>query len=113
MIRRPPRSTRVRSSAASDVYKRQGVLLQPDVVPLLPRVPHERAGGNRSSVEVLRGLAAVVLGNDAVVRATQVGKQRGPRVLGLNNDGEIVRRRDLLDGGVDELPTTLGLARLI
>src|SRR5665254_29070 len=26
MIRRPPRSTRVRSSAASDVYKRQGVL---------------------------------------------------------------------------------------
>ncbi|WP_460379507.1 hypothetical protein, partial [Staphylococcus aureus] len=24
MIRRPPRSTRVRSSAASDVYKRQG-----------------------------------------------------------------------------------------
>src|SRR5665254_29533 len=27
MIRRPPRSTRVRSSAASDVYKRQGQLL--------------------------------------------------------------------------------------
>src|SRR5665811_738243 len=26
MIRRPPRSTRVRSSAASDVYKRQTVL---------------------------------------------------------------------------------------
>src|SRR5665811_1907710 len=26
MIRRPPRSTRVRSSAASDVYKRQGYL---------------------------------------------------------------------------------------
>src|SRR5665254_16721 len=25
MIRRPPRSTRVRSSAASDVYKRQGL----------------------------------------------------------------------------------------
>src|SRR5665811_1227343 len=28
MIRRPPTSTRVRSSAASDVYKRQVVLLQ-------------------------------------------------------------------------------------
>src|SRR5665811_2620281 len=27
MIRRPPRSTRVRSSAASDVYKRQGLAL--------------------------------------------------------------------------------------
>src|SRR5665811_2544494 len=26
MIRRPPRSTRVRSSAASDVYKRQGMI---------------------------------------------------------------------------------------
>src|SRR5665811_2637926 len=29
MIRRPPRSTRVRSSAASDVYKRQGVTAGP------------------------------------------------------------------------------------
>src|SRR5665811_2207066 len=29
MIRRPPRSTRVRSSAASDVYKRQGVSIAP------------------------------------------------------------------------------------
>src|SRR5665811_771599 len=28
MIRRPPRSTRVRSSAASDVYKRQGQYLR-------------------------------------------------------------------------------------
>ena len=28
MIRRPPRSTRVRSSAASDVYKRQRIALQ-------------------------------------------------------------------------------------
>src|SRR5665811_1957767 len=31
MIRRPPRSTRVRSSAASDVYKRQ----EPDDAPVL------------------------------------------------------------------------------
>mgnify|MGYP003380734949 CR=1 FL=1 len=30
MIRRPPRSTLDRSSAASDVYKRQGYLLDPD-----------------------------------------------------------------------------------
>src|SRR5665254_18840 len=28
MIRRPPRSTRVRSSAASDVYKRQDLILR-------------------------------------------------------------------------------------
>src|SRR5665811_2484886 len=32
MIRRPPRSTRVRSSAASDVYKRQGIY-KPTVSP--------------------------------------------------------------------------------
>ena len=31
MIRRPPRSTRVRSSAASDVYKRQDFFLSEDV----------------------------------------------------------------------------------
>src|SRR5665811_2214761 len=38
MIRRPPRSTRVRSSAASDVYKRQvanGVELNPGQVQLV------------------------------------------------------------------------------
>ncbi|CZR83259.1 hypothetical protein CDFC105_43981 [Clostridioides difficile] len=29
MIRRPPRSTRKESSAASDVYKRQGVVIGP------------------------------------------------------------------------------------
>src|SRR5665811_1517903 len=29
MIRRPPRSTRVRSSAASDVYKRQVIIATP------------------------------------------------------------------------------------
>src|SRR5665811_1617712 len=32
MIRRPPRSTRVRSSAASDVYKRQGIDGRPEEV---------------------------------------------------------------------------------
>ena len=30
MIRRPPRSTQSRSSAASDVYKRQGITLRAD-----------------------------------------------------------------------------------
>ena len=36
MIRRPPRSTQSRSSAASDVYKRQGIDVPDD------RVPDER-----------------------------------------------------------------------
>src|SRR5665811_1094876 len=47
MIRRPPRSTRVRSSAASDVYKRQR-----DVV---GRVGHELAEGALQGVVVLTG----------------------------------------------------------
>src|SRR5665811_309704 len=34
MIRRPPRSTRVRSSAASDVYKRQDIILDLDLAVL-------------------------------------------------------------------------------
>src|SRR5665254_20989 len=33
MIRRPPRSTRVRSSAASDVYKRQHIGTPPELPP--------------------------------------------------------------------------------
>src|SRR5665811_1128653 len=45
MIRRPPRSTRVRSSAASDVYKRQGLLflLATFLSPLVSVVPYEAA----------------------------------------------------------------------
>src|SRR5450756_917224 len=46
MIRRPPRSTQSRSSAASDVYKRQvnvavelGVLKAEDVLPLIDERP--------------------------------------------------------------------------
>src|SRR5665811_2636239 len=38
MIRRPPRSTRVRSSAASDVYKRQPQEGQNDLKPILRRI---------------------------------------------------------------------------
>ena len=51
MIRRPPRSTLDRSSAASDVYKRQGQGLQADGL--------EVAGDMR--VEAARGLGVVVL----------------------------------------------------
>src|SRR5659263_677443 len=38
MIRRPPRSTQSRSSAASDVYKRQGTPY-PEVTELICRIP--------------------------------------------------------------------------
>ena len=42
MIRRPPRSTLDRSSAASDVYKRQGL----DIVGLIPVVGEVADGAN-------------------------------------------------------------------
>src|SRR5665811_4546 len=38
MIRRPPRSTRVRSSAASDVYKRQALVVQDEPMRHLSRI---------------------------------------------------------------------------
>ena len=57
MIRRPPRSTQSRSSAASDVYKRQGRWVAADPVywtsqartaPRPPRAPGRRAAAPRS-----------------------------------------------------------------
>ena len=60
MIRRPPRSTLDRSSAASDVYKRQvlGELLQDQ--------PVGRAVGQRSHLPGAPGLFAEVPGSRAV-----------------------------------------------
>src|SRR5665811_2121608 len=55
MIRRPPRSTRVRSSAASDVYKRQAGLLRRPLRPSRSGSAHlEQSGG------ALRGVAELV-----------------------------------------------------
>src|SRR5450756_3257165 len=45
MIRRPPRSTQSRSSAASDVYKRQGIPVIAD-------------GGIRYSGDIIKAIAA-------------------------------------------------------
>src|SRR5450756_2462668 len=42
MIRRPPRSTQSRSSAASDVYKRQGDIFLHRLVEILPRFSSKR-----------------------------------------------------------------------
>ena len=59
MIRRPPRSTRVRSSAASDVYKRQclTMYIREKICPRL-RIPLRRMGLDFNSVH-LRSLGFV------------------------------------------------------
>src|SRR5665811_2209754 len=56
MIRRPPRSTRVRSSAASDVYKRQQL-----------HVDHDPVGGelDRDDVDPRQGQERVECSGDA------------------------------------------------
>src|SRR5665811_46860 len=66
MIRRPPRSTRVRSSAASDVYKRQVYMLKKFinlvmlVVCFFPLLPGNAAGLPDFTELVEKQAAAVV-----------------------------------------------------
>src|SRR5665811_1237138 len=55
MIRRPPRSTRVRSSAASDVYKRQG-----DLTRGISAVIHQFDDFAYSPIETLEGASKCV-----------------------------------------------------
>src|SRR5665811_1448731 len=90
MIRRPPRSTRVRSSAASDVYKRQVVLEPlPDAEAVAQRCREQaRARGGADERERL------YLHADATRR----------RALSDHDVDLIVLHRrveDLLDGGVE------------
>src|SRR5665811_2636115 len=69
MIQRPPNSTRVRSSAASDVYKRQGVgdLLLAAHLPLAHRRDHLQLrveGGDRGfQTDLVVALAGTAVGD--------------------------------------------------
>src|SRR5665811_1962004 len=60
MIRRPPRSTRVRSSAASDVYKRQPFAEMPLLLAQLQTAlrRRERQQGDRIMAKVLAAVPA-------------------------------------------------------
>src|SRR5665811_2559533 len=66
MIRRPPRSTRVRSSAASDVYKRQviGLSVTPTGSLVARRVPFRHTAGPQRMLP--SPMSAGVGGGDAV-----------------------------------------------
>ena len=46
MIRRPPRSTQSRSSAASDVYKRQGLTYQRDDIAKIAVLLNDKLGAS-------------------------------------------------------------------
>src|SRR5680860_1659580 len=73
MIRRPPRSTQSRSSAASDVYKRQAVAGSP-----LSVVLGEHAGsrGERTDQSNTEAVVVVAFANGAAVGV--LGGRRGP-----------------------------------
>ena len=63
------------------------VLLELDLAALGPVVPDERAGADRRGVELVLGLAGVVLRQHGVAEVREVGQQRGPRVLRVDGDG--------------------------
>src|SRR5665811_1253560 len=92
MIRRPPRSTRVRSSAASDVYKRQG----------------EDAQGTGGDADVglvaLADVVAVDLEREGPRSALTVDCQRG--------DKGFTDSREMCHPAVVARPGRLGLAVL-
>src|SRR5665254_29233 len=66
MIRRPPRSTRVRSSAASDVYKRQGrwLYMKATIIPI----------GNSKSIRIPK----------AILEPVSYTHLRAPRLLSIS-----------------------------
>src|SRR5665811_524059 len=67
MIRRPPRSTRVRSSAASDVYKRQALLG-------MQRQSWEQGVASHALLDLGQYEVVEVMARDAVTRQTVAGK---------------------------------------
>src|SRR5665811_2641286 len=71
MIRRPPRSTRVRSSAASDVYKRQDMIKKPELAQEIMEF------AAKASAEACR-IYAEEIGCDIVAVVEPVGSQVRP-----------------------------------
>src|SRR5665811_1145868 len=90
MIRRPPRSTRVRSSAASDVYKRQGQAVRLLFGVLVTACQHQQVVGDvglgRPDLLAVEDPAAFGLLGSGPHRAEDVGATTG---LG-HRDGELL-----------------------
>src|SRR5665811_760658 len=93
MIRRPPRSTRVRSSAASDVYKRQVLLL--GLMCALPAVTSDIY--LPSLPDVARDLHTTTTAVQLTMTSVLVGGAVGQLVVGPLSD-RFGRRRPALGG---------------
>ncbi len=89
------------------------VLHQLERLALVPEVPLERAGADRVGVELRLGLAAVVVRDDVVGEDRQVGEQRRPRELQVDDHGVGRRVIDRGDRGVEVGPAGRGLAVLV
>src|SRR5450756_90649 len=96
MIRRPPRSTQSRSSAASDVYKRQ--LLDADQVAALTgsRYWHggwrNPTGGHMDPLALARGLARAAMGAGVrlYTRSPAVGMERAGEAWRVRTDAATI-----------------------
>src|SRR5665811_2257883 len=92
MIRRPPRSTRVRSSAASDVYKRQvidallGAAGRGDIGTLFPDDEERWRGAD--SIDLLRTAVGTIGGEIVNIDATVICEE--PRLGSYRGEMERV-----------------------
>ena len=85
MIRRPPRSTRVRSSAASDVYKRQVLCIELPRVIIAQHVHyHSTFAGHALEARWLHARCALSVRQNLSRRTYNEHRARVPRVSGVD-----------------------------
>src|SRR5450756_1695830 len=95
MIRRPPRSTQSRSSAASDVYKRQG--LSRELLTLVPKLSPPAPENSTTGTGIVDRLQAGAAKLVRIERTDTAGNDRGNVVArvtaaALRNDFNEARR---------------------
>src|SRR5665811_1801560 len=116
MIRRPPRSTRVRSSAASDVYKRQ-VSTSPPPQPVTPASISSCGLRQKPTFDPARTFApcrescirADVLRHLPVVSQWPVHRQERPSAGGSGSSGHSTSSRQQQESTRQRVDSTLSL----
>src|SRR5450756_1487744 len=97
MIRRPPRSTQSRSSAASDVYKRQGLALGAAAA---SRVSRERLAAQLDGTVDLEGVQPCDAVGQRRLAAARLADQ-GQAAMVVEVDGDVLKDLLRLVVGVD------------